>query len=256
MPCLLLSETGLVKTVRFDKPNYVGDPLNVINIFNRLDVDELILLDIDASVSGQPPRFDIIKEVAGHCTAPLTYGGGIRDVDEIGRIFEIGVEKVVIGSAAARDPSFVTKAADRYGSQAIIVSIDVKKNWLGRYGVYAEHGRRALHVNPVAYAQSVAERGAGEILLHSIDRDGVMNGFDVELVRSVADVVSVPVIACGGASKRQDLAAAVGAGASAAAAGSIFVYQGMERGVLINFPTRTQLRSILMKSQPAASISK
>lgn len=249
MPCLLLSDTGLVKTIRFDKPNYVGDPLNVVNIFNRLDVDELILLDIDASLTGRSPRFDIIEEVASHCTAPLTYGGGIGDVEEIRRIFEIGAEKIVLGSIAARDPSFITKAADRFGSQAIIVSVDVKKNWLGRYGVYAQHGQRALQAHPVAYAQSVAEHGAGEILLHSIDRDGEMKGYDIDLVRSVADAVNIPVIACGGAGKRQDLAAAVEAGASAAAAGSIFVYQGPERGVLINFPTRAQLRNLLTKPQ-------
>ena len=254
IPCLLLSEAGLVKTIRFNKPNYVGVPLNVINIFNRLSVDELILLDIDASPAGRSPRFDIIKEVAGHCTAPLTYGGGIRDIDEIGRIFEIGVEKVVLGSVAARDPSFIRKAVDR--------------SWKPgdhRFGRCEEKLARPLcglcRAWPVrASCKSggvCAERGRtreqGRQLLHSIDRDGEMNGYDVDLIRSVANVLRVPVIACGGAGTRQDLADAVDAGASAAAAGSIFVYQGLERGVLVNFPTRAQLRDVLMKSKQATS---
>jgi cyclase len=242
MPCLLLSQGALVKTIRFDKRSYIGDPVNTINLFNRLEVDELVLLDIDATPRGQPVAIDLIAEVASECTAPLTYGGGIRSLDDVQRILSVGVEKVVINTAAARSPDLITQAAAKFGSQAIVAALDTKKGMLGGYGAYCDGGRKRIGADIQSYAHQVEQAGAGEILLNSIDRDGTMTGFDIALIKSVTDQVNIPVIACGGAGKRADLVPPVRAGgASAVAAGSLFVYQNTERGVLINFPTRQQI---------------
>lgn len=246
MPCLLLSDGALVKTIRFGRRLYIGDPVNTINIFNRLEVDELVLLDIDATPKRHPPDFDLVAEVASECSAPLSYGGGIRSVEDAQRVLSIGAEKIVINSHAAEDPTLITRIAERFGSQAVIASIDAKRALLGGYRVCVEGGRRALHIEPALYAQQAAAAGAGEILLTSIDRDGTMQGYDIALISLVTAAVRVPVIACGGAGRRSHLADPIKqGGASAVAAGSIFVFQGPERGVLINFPSRAQLEELL-----------
>jgi cyclase len=246
MPCLLVSDGRLVKTVKFKNPAYIGDPVNAIKIYNEKEVDELILLDITATLEGRKPNFAFLSEVANECFMPLAYGGGVRDLEDIKRIFSLGIEKVAINSYAVENPAFIEKAATTFGSQSILLSLDVKKNLFGKYGVYTQGGRQGTSYDPVAWAVEAERLGAGEILLNSIDQDGTMEGYDLRLIKKVTEAVHVPVIACGGAGKLHDFQAAVAeGGASAVAAGSMVVYQGKNKGVLINFPSRDDLKNIL-----------
>jgi imidazole glycerol-phosphate synthase subunit HisF len=246
MPCLLVSNGRLVKTVGFRNPAYIGDPVNAIKIYNEKEVDELILLDITATAEDRRPDFAFLAEVADECFMPLAYGGGIRDIDYIRTIFSLGIEKVAINSYALENPSFIEKAATAFGSQSIMLSMDVKKHPFGKYRVTGRGGRDGTDHEPAAWAACIERMGAGEILLTSIDRDGTMDGYDTTLIRNVADAVTVPVIACGGAGRLQDFRTAVEeGGASAVAAGSMVVYQGKNKGVLINFPSRDDLKNIL-----------
>ena len=244
MPCLLLKNSRLVKTVKFKNPNYVGDPVNAVKIYNEKEVDELIFLDITATLEHRMPNFKIISEIASECFMPFSYGGGITNLDDMKTIFNLGVEKIAINSYAVQDPSFITKASERSGNQSIIVSIDVKKKKFGTYEVITNSGTKATSLDPVEWAKKVESLGAGEILLTSINRDGTMEGYDLDIIQKVTEAVTIPVIACGGAGKLEDFALAVQAGASAVAAGSIVVYHGSVQGVLINFPTRTELKKI------------
>ncbi len=246
MPCLLSNDGRLVKTVKFKNPSYIGDPINAIKIYNGKEVDELILVDIAATVEHRAPSFDIIEEVACECFMPFTYGGGIKNLDDIKNIFSLGVEKVAINSNAADDPEFIGKAAGLFGSQSIVASIDVKKTLMGKYIVHSHSGRKSTKMDPVSYAKKMEKMGAGEILLNSIDRDGAMDGYDIALIKEVVDAVNIPVIALGGAGCVDDLTRAVkDGGASAVAAGSMLVYQGKNLGVLINFPARDELEAKL-----------
>lgn len=245
IPTLLLRGAGVVKTVRFSKPVYIGDPINTVKIFNEKEVDEIAVLDITATRERRPPNVARIAEIAGEAFMPLAYGGGITTVQEVEAILRAGAEKVVICSAALRVPGLVEEAARRYGSQAVVVAIDVKKALLRGPRVYLESGSVAAGDDPVRYAIRAEDAGAGEILLNSIDRDGTYQGYDLELIGSVAHAVDVPVIACGGARNIADLAQAVQAGASAVAAGSMFVFHGATRGILVNFPEQAALRQQL-----------
>jgi cyclase len=249
MPCLLLRGTALVKTVRFRNPSYIGDPINTVRIFNEKEVDELVVLDITAAAENRPPDFSLIEEIATECFMPFTYGGGIRNLDDLVRIQSLGVEKVIINSYAAENPNFISEAAAQVGSQAVVVSIDARKKVLGGYEVYSHGGTNRAKADPVTFARLMEDRGAGEILLTSIDRDGTMSGYDLELISRVTNAVGVPVIACGGAGSLSDFDQAVNqAGASAVAAGSMVVYQGENRAVLINFPSESELDSVLDRS--------
>jgi imidazole glycerol-phosphate synthase subunit HisF len=244
IPCLLLKNRGLVKTVRFKDPVYVGDPVNAVKIFNDKEVDELMFLDVTATAEKRRPAFDLLKDVASESFMPFGYGGGIRSVEDIRAILGSGVEKVSINAYALENPNFIREAADRFGSQSIVVSIDVKKTLSGRYEIYADRGQKRTRLDPAQFAAEAAARGAGEILLNSIDRDGRMNGYDLELIRRVSSEIDVPVIACGGAGSVQDLVDAVKeGGASAAAAGSLFVFHGRHRAVLINYPAYAELKA-------------
>ena len=244
MPCLLLRNSRLVKTVKFKNPNYVGDPINAVKIYNEKEVDELIFLDITATVEKRKPNFKIISELASECFMPFSYGGGITNLEDMKTIFNLGVEKIAINSFAVQDPSFITKASERSGSQSIIVSIDVKKKKFGSYEVMTHSGTKGTNLDPVEWAIQVENLGAGELLLTSIDRDGTMEGYDLNIIRKITEAVTIPVVACGGAGKVEDFALAVQAGASAVAAGSIVVYHGSVQGVLINFPTRAELEKV------------
>jgi cyclase len=242
MPCLLLKDGALVKTVKFRDPAYIGDPINAIRIYNRKEVDELIFLDITATQERRKPPFQVLSEIASECFMPVAYGGGIRDLSDIKTVFTLGIEKVALNSYAVENPRFVREAADRFGSQSIVVSIDVKQTRAGRHEVYTHGGRTATGLDPVAFAAEMERSGAGELLLTSIDRDGTQEGYDIPLIASVTGAVGVPVIACGGAGTVEDFGAAVReGGASACAAGSMVVYYGRNRAVLINFPTRQDL---------------
>ena len=237
IPCLLLRDGGLVKTKRFGEARYVGDPINAVKIFNEKECHELVFLDIDATKNNRPPSFDVVERIAGECFMPLAYGGGIRDIESIRRLLSLGVEKVVINSYAAECPDFVREASNAFGSSTIVVSIDVKRSFLGGYGVVTHGGTRKTKHDPVSYAVRMTSLGAGELIVNSVDRDGMMQGYDIPLIKSVAEAVEVPVVALGGAASCSDLAAAVlQGGASAAAAGSMFVFYGKLHAVLINYP--------------------
>jgi imidazole glycerol-phosphate synthase subunit HisF len=246
IPCLLLSGTGLVKTVRFKNPTYVGDPVNAVNIFNQKEVDEVMVLDITATAERRPPPFQLISEVATECFMPLTYGGGVRSLQDMDALYRSGVEKVALNTVVADDPKLVQAAAERFGTQAVVVSIDARRRRRRGYRVCTNAGRRELRVGPAEYAIEAQRLGAGEILLTSIDRDGTMQGYDTELIRVVASQVDVPVVACGGAGGINDFRTAVEeGGASAVAAGSMVVFHGRNRAVLINFPSRAELEQVL-----------
>jgi len=245
IPCLLLRGAGLVKTVKFKDPKYLGDPINVVKIFNDKEVDELVILDIDATPEGRRPSFDLIAKVASQCFMPLCYGGGVRSVEDMRTLFGIGIEKVAVNSFAVQNPVFIREAADRFGSQSVIVSIDVKRSLFGRYEVVTHGGRKQTGLDPVALASTLEAQGVGEIFLNSVDQDGTMEGYDLDLVRRVTGAVRIPVIACGGAGKVEDLVAVVGrGGASAAAAGSLFVFQMPHRAVLISYLSPNELQSL------------
>jgi imidazole glycerol-phosphate synthase subunit HisF len=245
IPCLLIHEGGLVKTQKFSDPKYVGDPINAIRIFNEKEVDELLVLDIDASKEGRGPNFDVIKELAGECFMPLAYGGGITSVDQVQRLFAGGVEKVSVQTAALRDLKLVTEIAKRYGSQAVAISIDIKKNLIGQHKLYAAAAGKPASHGWMEFLRRAIDAGAGEVLLNSVDRDGTMSGMDLPLIREAAAACTVPLIACGGAGSLADIKAAVTAGASAVAAGAFFVYYGKHRAVLITYPKYEELVALL-----------
>lgn len=244
IPCLLLKDGGLVKGVRFKDDKYVGDPLNAVRVFNEKEVDELILLDITATVENRAPCVDVIREIASECFMPLAYGGGVSTLEQVRTIFNSGVEKIILNAAAFDSPDLIRKAAEVYGCQSIVVSMDVKKSLFGKYGVFTHRGRKDRNIDPVAHARNVEALGAGEIFLNSIDRDGTGSGYDLTVVERVAGSVNIPVIACGGAGSTAHLREAVASGASAVSAGSMFVYYGKHRAVLITYPSPTELRSL------------
>lgn len=236
IPVLLCDKMdSLVKTTKFKDPVYVGDPVNAVKIFNEKEVDELIFLDISATKENRGPNLAYIEEIATECFMPLCYGGGVRTLDDISNIIKTGVEKVAINTASYTEPDLIRKAAEKFGSSTIVASIDVKKDLFGSYHVVVEAGKKSIKMNPVAYAQKVAAEGAGEILLNAVDKDGTLSGFDLKLIEQVAHAVEVPVIACGGAGQVDDFKAAFAKGASAAAAGALFVFTGKHRAVLINY---------------------
>jgi len=239
MPCLLMSNGALVKTVRFKEGSYVGDPVNAVRIFNQKEVDELILLDIHATTLNRGIDFDTIEKVVSECFMPICYGGGVRSIDDMRRLYTLGIEKVSLGAAAFEVPDLVKQASNEFGAQAIVVTLDVKKGLLGKATVRTRNGTHDTKMTPLDAAQQFVDQGAGEVLLYSIDRDGTWSGFDLKLIESVSSGVSVPVIATGGAGSLMDIKAAVNeAGASAVAIGSMAVFQGKDLGVLIKFPTR------------------
>jgi cyclase len=246
IPCLLVEKRRLVKTVRFKEPFYVGDPVNAVKIFNDKDVDELIMLDISATPMGLGPDFSMAEEIAGECFMPLTWGGGVKTVEDMGKLLSCGVEKVVINTAALNDPTLISKAAKRFGRQCVVIAMDVKRRLGGRYEIYAAHAGRQTGKQPAQFAKEMEEAGAGEILVNSIDRDGTQSGYDLELISMVTSAVGLPVIACGGAGSLDDLASAVReGGATAAAAGSLFVFHGKHRAVLISYPRMEDIRRVL-----------
>lgn len=241
IPCLLLKDKGLYKTIKFKNPRYLGDPINTLKLFNDKEADEIVILDISASTSGKGPDFDYIKQLTKECFMPMCYGGGVNTIDQIEALYKLGVEKVALNSALFTNPKLITEAAKNFGSQSVVASIDVKKGIFGGYSVYAVAGTKDTKYNPVDYAKRAEELGAGEIFINCIDRDGMMNGYDYELIKKVTSAVNIPVVAVGGAGNLLDCVKAVDSGASAAAAGSIFVYYGPLKAVLINYPTQEEL---------------
>lgn len=238
IPCLLLRGSGLVKTVKFKAPTYLGDPRNIIRIFNDKQVDELIVLDIMATRENREPSFALLKELTSECFMPVAYGGGICSVSQAEAVLRLGVEKIAVNSMAIERPQLMTDMAKAFGSQSVVASIDVKRSLFGQYEVVTRGGTFRTGAAPIEFARRMEDAGVGEILLNSVDRDGMMTGYDVDLIKTVSSAVRVPVVACGGAGEQRHLrAAVVDGGAAAAAAGSLFVFHGPHRAVLVSFPS-------------------
>ena len=244
IPVLLLRKKGLYKTVKFKDPRYIGDPINSVRIFNEKEVDELAFIDITATPEGKGPDFEMLEDIAGEAFMPMSYGGGITTFEQVQRVMGLGFEKVIFNAASFDRPQVMRETAKVYGAQAVIACLDVKKTLLGRYELYSHSGAKKRPGSLLDHLRGVQENGAGEILINNIDRDGVMGGYDLNLIKTVTAACSVPVIACGGAGSLNDLVAgAEHGGASAVAAGSMFVYKGVHRAVLINYPERRDLRA-------------
>jgi cyclase len=245
IPCLLVKDGGLVKTVQFARPKYVGDPINAVRIFNEKEVDELIVLDIDATVRSREPDYVMIKNLAAECRMPLCYGGGINNVEQAARIVGMGVEKVAVSAAAVADPDLVARIASVVGSQSVVVVLDVRRSNGGRE-IWTHNGTRRSGGDAVQFAREVERRGAGEIVVNSIDNDGVMKGYDLELLSMFRDAVSLPLTALGGAGSVGDIRDLISRfGLMGAAAGSLFVFKGVYRAVLINYPSRAEKDSVV-----------
>jgi cyclase len=241
IPVLLLNKGGLYKTVKFKNPTYVGDPINAVKIFNEKEADELVLLDYTASTEGREPDYTKISEIAGEAFMPMAYGGGIKSWEIAKRVFDCGYEKVVLNSALFTNIGIVEKIGAVYGSQAVVGCMDVKKNLFGKHKVYSYSGTKGEGHSPIEWAHKLEQAGVGEIFINNIDKDGTWDGYDIDIVKEISSKVSVPVIACGGAGNFDDFQKAVNVGASAVAAGSMFVFQKKGMGVLISFPTGKNL---------------
>ncbi|MDO5896980.1 AglZ/HisF2 family acetamidino modification protein [Agrobacterium sp. Azo12] len=248
IPCLLLKGRGLYKTVKFSDPKYVGDPVNAVKIFNEKEVDELLVLDITATAEKREPNFELIGDIAGECFMPLAYGGGVSSLEQIRRLQRVGVEKVSLNSAAFHNRDLVKDACLTFGTSSIVAAIDVKKSFFGKYEVWINAGKTNTKEDPIRYAEQLARLGVGEILVNSIDRDGTMGGLDTNLLKSIVGAVDTPVIACGGAGNLTHLHEGISCGVNAVAAGSMFVFHGKHKAVLINYPSGTQLEEIQLES--------
>lgn len=249
IPVLLLKNSGLVKTRQFKDPKYIGDPVNAVKIFNEKEVDEIIFLDILATTDKKAIQLQLLEQIAGECFMPLSYGGGIKSLEEIKQVLQIGVEKVIINTSAIENLNFIKDAVNKFGSSTICISIDVKKNFWGKYEVYTNGGRVNTRLDPLQVAMDADKAGVGELMITSIDHEGTMAGYDLQLIKNISDNVNMPVVASGGAGNVNDLEKAVNeAGASAVAAGSIFVFQGKHRAVLITYPSADELTKITAKN--------
>lgn len=250
IPCLLVSDGGLVKTQHFKDPKYVGDPINAVKIFNEKEADELTVLDIDATVQGRGPDFEMIEHLAVECRMPLCYGGGVTTREQAKRIIGLGVEKVAISAAAVDSPALITQIADEIGGQSVVVVLDVKKPLFGReVEVYTHNGKKKARQSLVELVHEIEQRGAGELVINSIDRDGMMKGYDLDLAGRVRGMTRLPVTMLGGAGSLDDIGALVDrCGIVGAAAGSLFVFKGTYRAVLINYPNPAQKDEIVLKN--------
>lgn len=245
IPVLLIKNDGLVKTINFKKPVYIGDPINAVKIFNEKEVDELILLDTTATLEKREPNYIKIEEIVSEAFMPIGYGGGINKIQQIEKLFKLGVEKIILNTAALENLDLISQAAEIFGSQSIVIAVDVKKDIWGKKRIYTYAGTKKQNKDIFNLLKEVEKAGAGEIFINSIDRDGTMSGYDIELIRAVSSNVRLPVIACGGAGKIEDFSMAIHAGASAVAAGAMFVFQGRYRAVLINYPKYNELEKLL-----------
>lgn len=239
IPCLLIKNKGLVKTVNFKNPKYVGDPINAVKIFNEKEVDELIVLDIDATSGACAPDYRMIEHLAAECRMPLCYGGGVKSAVQAKEIIGLGVEKVAISSAAVENPSLISKIAEEIGNQSVVVVLDVKKRLLGgKYEVWTHNGKNNTGKCPIELAKDVEKLGVGEIVINSIDNDGEMKGYDLVLSRKIREAISVPMTVLGGAGSLKDMGSLINNfGIVGAAAGSLFVFKGVYKAVLINYPS-------------------
>ena len=245
IPLLLLKNNSLIKTKKFKESKYIGDPINAVKLFNDLLADELIFIDLDASYVRKEISYDIIEKICGEAFMPIAIGGGIKKMNQIEKLIKIGSEKVVINSSVVKNMIFIKEISESFGTQSLIISIDIKKKYLGKYSVWIENGKKDTKINPTEYAKRVEEHGAGEIIIHSIEHDGMMNGYDLKITKEVSNSVNIPVIACGGAGNYEHLKSAYFvSNANALAAGSMFVFHGQRKAVLINYPSRKEKEEI------------
>lgn len=251
IPCLLVKNNGLVKTVGFDKSKYVGDPLNAVRIFNEKEVDELMVVDIDATSQCREPNYKLIANLAAECRMPLCYGGGVTSPEQVQRIISLGVEKVALSASAVANPALISKAAQWVGNQSVVVVMDVKKvGLLRRYEVFTHNGSKASGLDPATWAKQAEELGAGEVVINSIDQDGEMKGYDLSLVERVRQATTLPMTVLGGAGSLKDLEALVRRfGTIGAAAGSLFVFKGKYKAVLINYPSRDEKDALFERAR-------
>ena len=244
IPALLLRNGGLFKTTQFKDPKYVGDPINAIRIFNDKEVDELMVLDITASKEQSEPNYALIEQFAGECFMPLAYGGGIRNVGQARQLFSLGVEKICLQTSAFENPSLIKELANQFGSQSVMVSIDLKKNWLGKPKLYQSATGKLMEIAWMDKLNELISAGAGEVLLNAVDKDGTLMGPDLSFIQQASSAIDVPLIALGGVSSLADIKACVDAGASAVAAGAFFVFHGPHRAVLITYPKYHELEQL------------
>lgn len=244
IPALLLKNGGLVKTLNFKRPTYIGDPINAIRIFNDKEVDELMVLDIGASRDGVLPNYSLIEQFAGECFMPLTYGGGIRSIEQAKNIFSLGVEKICLQTAALEDSRLIYDLVNCFGSQSIMISLDIKRNWFGKPYAYCASQDKELSMPWIDLLQSLVAAGCGEILLNAVDKDGTLSGPDLDLIKRASECINVPLIALGGIASLKDIKSAVKAGASAVSAGAFFVFHGPHRAVLITYPSYQDLEAL------------
>lgn len=244
IPSLLLRNGGLVKTFQFDKPKYVGDPINAVRIFNEKEVDEIVILDITATPEKREPNFELIKDLASQAFMPLAYGGGITNIQQIEKLFSIGIEKVVLDTIVSTQPELIKHAADIAGSSSVVVCMDVKSKLFGKPTVFNYGGKVDTKQDPVQFAQKVQALGAGELIFNSIDRDGMQKGYDLAMIQKITQAIDIPLVALGGAGTLEDFRSAVDHGASAVAAGSMFVFHGKHKAVLITYPEYKKLESL------------
>jgi cyclase len=242
IPCLLVRDKGLVKTVRFKDGKYVGDPINAVKIFNEKEVDELVVMDINATRDGAVPDYKMIQNLAAECRMPLCYGGGVKTVEQARTIIGLGVEKVAISSAAVQNPELIADIASELGSQSVVVVLDTKKRLIGaRWSTYTHNGTLDTGLCPIEFARKAEDLGAGEVLINAIDHDGVMKGYDLALAEHVRQAITVPLTVLGGAGSMSDIEALLGRfGIVGASAGSLFVFKGPYKAVLINYPTKAE----------------
>jgi cyclase len=245
IPSLLLHDKGLVKTVNFKSPKYVGDPINAVRIFNEKEVDELAFFDIDATVLNKEPDYSLIEKLANQSRMPLCYGGGVQTIEQAQKIFGLGIEKIALSSAVIKNPRLVTQIAERVGSQSVIVVLDIKKKLLGGYEVYTHNGKKSTGINPIKFVKELELLGAGEIIINSIDQDGVMKGYDLALIEKIAESISIPLTVLGGAGSLADIEKVIDKyGVIGVAAGSLFVFKGPYKAVLINYPTQLEKNKV------------
>ena len=241
----MLQDNGLVKTVNFKNPKYVGDPINAVKIFNEKEVDELAIFDIDATAKGLEPNYNLIERIANQSRMPLCYGGGVKTVEHAQKIFGLGIEKIALSSAVIQNPELITQIADRVGAQSVIVVLDVKKKLFGGYEVYTHNGKKATGINPFHFVVKAQQLGAGEIIINSIDQDGVMEGYDMALIDKLREQISLPLTVLGGAGSLSDIEKVIKKHKIiGVAAGSLFVFKGVYKAVLINYPTKAEKENI------------
>jgi cyclase len=245
IPSLLIHDKGLVKTVNFKNPKYVGDPINAVKIFNEKGVDELAIFDIDASALGKEPDYKLIENLALQSRMPLCYGGGVKTVQQAQKIFSLGIEKIAVSSAICQNPNLITDIANKVGSQSVIAVLDVKKKLLGGYEVYINNGKNATGIDALQFVEKLEALGAGEIIINSIDQDGMMKGYDVNLIDKVRQKITIPLTVLGGAGSIEDIKKVIKAhGIIGVAAGSLFVFKGKYKAVLINYPNKTEKENL------------